>query len=44
MIKIFYKVCDKQSRTIKAIYNNKEQARQHANGNKNYFVAVGWEY
>lgn len=44
MIKIFYKVCDTQSDTIKAVYNNARQARQHANSNKNYFVAIGWSY
>ena len=44
MIKIFYKVNNKKTGRIIAIYNNKEQARQHANRNENYFVAVGWDY
>lgn len=41
---IFYKVCDKKSRTIKAIFENKEHAHQYAEKNKNFFVAVGWDY
>lgn len=43
-IKIFYKVCDKKSRTIKAIFENKEHAHQYAQKDKNFFVAVGWDY
>jgi hypothetical protein len=41
---IFYKVCDKETQTIKAIYNNKIEAHKHASTNPNYFVAVGFDF
>ena len=43
-MKIFYKVNNKKTGRIMAIYDNKEQARTHASQNKNLFVAVGWDY
>ena len=43
-MKIFYKVNNKKTGQIIAIYDNKEQARTHASQNKNLFVAVGWDY
>lgn len=43
-MKIFYKVNNKKTGRIIAIYNNKEQARTHASQNTNLFVSVGWDY
>lgn len=42
-MKIFYNVNNKKTGRIIAIYQNKEQAREHAKQCTDLFVAVHWE-
>lgn len=43
-MKILYYVNDKKTGICIAEYKTLNEARKHANKNKNYFVALRWDY